>query len=75
MANCSKPANAQFMAVSATEKKKQIMALGRLGRAVGTHLRTLEDTMNIFAWFMLPEKADDFKEMLGDFFGNIDFNG
>jgi len=60
------------MAQNSQDKKKALFALGKPGRAVGTHLRCLEDTVSIFSWFMLPEKADDFKDMLGDFFGNID---
>jgi len=59
----------------ASEKKKAMVALGKPGRAVSTHLRCLEDSVNIFAWFMCSEKADEFKETFGDFFGAIDFNG
>jgi hypothetical protein len=75
MASCSKPASIQFMANMAVEKKKAFFALGKPGRAVGMHLRVLEDCVNLFCWFMCSEKPDEFKESLGDFFGAIDFNG
>jgi len=52
-----------------------LVKLGKLGRAVGTHLRCLEDSVNIFVWFMCSEKPDEFKEVFSDFFSAIDFQG
>ena len=57
------------------EKKKALFALGKPGRAVGTHLRCLEDSVNLYVWFTCSEKADEFKDTLADFFGNIDIQG
>jgi len=75
MAECRKPINSQFMVAIATLKKKMIFDLGRPGRAVGTHLRVLEDSVNIFCWFQCSENPNEFKDTFGDFFGAIDFNG
>lgn len=75
MAACSKPASAQFMVTIVQDKKKALFALGKPGRAVGTHLRCLEDSVNLYVWFTCSEKADEFKDTLADFFGNIDIQG
>ena len=76
MANCSQPADIKFMIEKAQDSKKAWVKMGIKGRAAGTHLRVLEDSINIFAWYQCPSNdADQFKEIFGDFFGNIDFNG
>lgn len=38
-------------------------------------MRCLEDTVNLFAWFMLPDKKDEFEAQLGDFYTAVDFQG
>ena len=75
MAACKKPEDDKFMVQIARDNKAKMMKLERPGRKVMTHLRCLEDSINIFAWFMLSEKKSDFLEQFGDFFGAIDFNG
>ena len=52
-----------------------MVKLGKPGRAVGTHLRCLEDSVNIFVWFMCSEDPAEFKEVFSDFYTAIDFQG
>lgn len=40
-----------------------------------SHLRCLEDSVNLFAWFMCSDGKEEFMAQLGDFFGAIDFSG
>jgi hypothetical protein len=75
MESCKKPSDVQFMVQIAKDSKAKLVALGKPGRAVGTQLRCLEDSVNIFVWFMCSEKPDEFKETFGDFFGAVDFQG
>jgi hypothetical protein len=49
--------------------------LEKPGRKVMTHLRCMEDSVNICAWPMCGENKQEFLEHFGDFFGAIDFNG
>lgn len=51
MAECKKPASMAFMSQMVTDKNKELFALGKPGKAVGTHLRCLEDAVKIFCWF------------------------
>ena len=37
------------------ENKKKIVALQKTARPFMTHLRVVEDSVNIFVWFMLPD--------------------
>ena len=53
---CSKPADMNFMVQIAKDNKQLMVKLGKPGRAVGTHLRCLEDSVNIFVWFMCSDK-------------------
>lgn len=57
------------------DNKQLIVKLGRPGRAVGTHLRCLEDSVNIFVWFMCSEDPKEFKEVFSDFYSAVDFQG
>ena len=75
MAACQKPESTQFMVKIATDKKKDMFALGKPGRAVATHLRVLEDSVNIFCWFMCSEDKKEFDITFTDFFGAIDIQG
>jgi hypothetical protein len=38
-----------------------------------THMRVVEDSVNIFVWFMLPDVKQEFLDQLADFYSNIDF--
>ena len=39
-----------------------MIALEKTARPFSLHLRCLQDTTNIFAWFMCSEVANEFKE-------------
>ena len=76
MANCKKPDNVKFMVNIATDKKKDMIALERKNRKYMNHIRCIEDSLNMFAWFQIPtEEKDAFMAQLADFFGAIDFVG
>jgi len=51
MAACKKPANMGFMANIAKDSKKKFFDFGKKARPMGTHLRALEDSVNVFVWF------------------------
>ena len=70
---CAKPPDMNFMVQIAKDSKQSLVKLGKPGRAVGTHLRCLEDSVNIFVWFMCSDQPAEFKEVFGDFFTAIDF--
>jgi hypothetical protein len=55
MEKCKKPADTQFLVNMAKDNKATLFKLGKPGRAVGTHLRCIEDSVNIFVWFMCSE--------------------
>lgn len=63
------------MIALAVANKKKLVALGRPGRAVGTHLRALEDSVNLFCWMQLPDAKDEFAITLADFAGATDIQG
>jgi len=75
MQACKKPADLSFMVQIAKDNKQKLVKLGKPGRAVGVHLRCIEDSVNIFVWFMCSEKPDEFKATFADFFGAVDFQG
>jgi hypothetical protein len=75
MEKCKKPSDLQFLVQIAKDNKQNLFKLGKKDRAVGTHLRCIEDSVNIFVWFMCSEKADEFKDTFSDFFGAVDFQG
>lgn len=75
MASCKKTAALAFLAEMPKTKKKALFDLGRPGRAVGTHLRVLEDSVNIFLWMQCPQDKTEFKNAFDDFFGAIDMQG
>lgn len=75
MGESSKPGTMAFMSAIVQEKKKGLFDLGKPGRAVGTHLRCLEDSVGMYCWFQCPETAADFNLTFGDLFGAIDFQG
>lgn len=62
MANCKKPINLQFLVQLAKDNKAKMIALEKTARPFSLHLRCLQDTTNIFAWFMCSEVANEFKE-------------
>lgn len=75
LAECQQPASSAFMVAMPQEKKKALFALGKPGRAVGTHLRVLEDSVNIFCWFQCGLDKKEFTNTFTDFFGAIDIQG
>lgn len=76
MAACTKPENMQFMTDIAREKKNKMIALEKKNRPFMNHMRCMEDSVNLFAWFMIPnEDKDAFMAQLADFYGAIDFVG
>lgn len=76
MASCKKPDNMQFMCNIAKEKKNKMIALEKKNRKFMNHIRCVEDSLNLFAWFMIPnEEQEAFMAQLTDFYGAIDFMG
>lgn len=76
MASCSKPENPQFMVNIAKDKKNKMMAIEKKHRQFMNHIRCIEDSLNLFAWFLIPnEDKDAFYAQLADFYGAIDFVG
>ena len=75
MGECSKPVSMAFMSAIVQEKKKGLFDLGKPGRAVGAHLRCLEDSVGMYCWYQCPETAADFNLTFGDLFGAVDFQG
>jgi len=74
MAKCGKPADVQFMVNIAKEKKNKMIAIERKYRPFVTHFRTMQDSVNIFAWFMInDEEPDVFISQLTDFYAAVDF--
>ena len=62
-----------FMAALSQAKKKVFFDLGKPGRAVGTHLRVLEDSVGMYCWFQCPDNSKEFNTVFGDLFGAVDF--
>jgi hypothetical protein len=75
MARCKKPSDMSFLSQLPKDNKAALFKLGKPGRAVGTHLRCIEDTVNIFVWPMCSENQKEFLEAFSDFYGAIDFQG
>jgi len=76
MAKCGKPADVQFMMAIVKEKKNKMIAIERKHRPFVTHFRTLQDSVNVFAWFAIPdEEPDTYINQLADFYSAVDFNG
>lgn len=76
MATSKKPENMQFMSAIAGVKKKEMIALERKHRKYMNHMRCVEDSLNLFAWFMIPtEEKEVYFAQLADFYGAIDFVG
>lgn len=76
MASCKKPENVGFMVAIAGNKKKEMIALEKKNRKYMNHIRVVEDSVNLFAWFQIPnENKDEYLAQLADFYGAIDFQG
>ena len=57
-------------------KKNEMVALEKKNRAFMNYFRCMQDSVNLFAWFMIPnEDTEAFHAQLADFFGAIDFVG
>lgn len=59
MATSKKPENMQFMSTIATTKKKEMIAVERKHRPFINHIRCIEDSLNLFVWFMIPNEDKD----------------
>lgn len=59
MAKCKKPEDMQFMVNIAKEKKNKMIAVERKHRPFVTHFRCMQDSVNVFAWFMIPDEEPD----------------
>lgn len=66
----------QFMVNIAKDKKNAMIALEKKNRKFMNHIRCVEDSLNLFAWFMIPtEDKDVYMNQLTDFWSAIDFMG
>ena len=72
---CAKPAKFDALTALPKKVKKQIFDLGKKDRKIGIHLRTLEDTTDLFTWFSLPVDPEKFPEGLKELAGGMDFQG
>jgi len=43
----------------AKEKKNKMIAIERKHRPFVTHFRCMQDSVNVFAWFMIPDEEPD----------------
>lgn len=60
----------------AKDKKNQMVALEKKNRKFMSQIRCVEDSLNLFAWFMIPgEEKDAYMAQLTDFWSAIDFMG
>lgn len=77
MAACKKPEeNLGFMVAIAVNKKKDMIALEKKNRKYMNHIRCVEDSLNLFAWFQIPnEEKEAYLAQLADFYGAVDFMG
>lgn len=76
MASCSKPESVGFMLDIAKNKKKELIALEKKNRKFMNHIRCVEDSINLFAWYQIPnEDKEQYLAQLTDFYGAIDFMG
>ena len=76
MVTCKKPDDLQFLVAIAKDKKNKMIALEKKNRKFMNHMRVIEDSVNLFAWFMIPnDDMEAFMAQLADFYGAIDFIG
>lgn len=76
MASCKKPTDFGFMVELAKTNKNKMIALEKKNRMFMNHIRCIQDSVNLFAWFMIPnEETEAFMAQLADFYGSIDFVG
>lgn len=53
-----------------------MIALEKKNRKFMNHIRCVEDSLNLFAWFMIPtEDTESYMAQLADFYSTIDFMG
>ena len=62
-------------AIVTNTKDKLFKMGGPKGKEFKFHLLVIEDTCELFYWFLRPDDPVEFKEMLGENFGGIDFSG
>ena len=76
MANSLTAKNCEFITKIIIDSKKEVFKMGGpKGKEMKEHLMVIEDTFEIFYWFMRSDDPEEFKIMLGENFGTIDFSG
>lgn len=70
---CSKPKDFNLFNATAKAAKKALFDLGKKDRKLSLHLRTLEDTTDLFIWYNLPEKKKEFDMQLTEWACGMDF--
>lgn len=75
MCVCAKPAKFDMLTTLAKTTKKFVFDLGKKDRKIGIHLRTIEDSTDLFCWFSLPNEKKEFMEGLNELAGGMDFQG
>jgi len=56
--------------------KKDMIALEKKNRQYMNHIRCVEDSLNLFAWFQIPnDDKEVYLAQLADFYGAVDFMG
>jgi hypothetical protein len=63
-----------FNAIAKTAKKA-LFDMGKKDRKLSIHLRTLEDTCDLFIWFNLPTVKKEFDNQLTEWACGMDFQG
>jgi len=59
-----------------TDTKEKVFKMGGpKGKEFKQHLLVIEDTCELFYWFLRPDDPEDFKSMVAENFGGIDFPG
>jgi hypothetical protein len=59
-----------------SDTKAKIFKMGGpKGKEFKTHLMVIEDSTELFYWFLRSQDPEEFKTMIGENFGTIDFSG
>ena len=76
MATSATARNTDHMTKIITDSKAKVFKMGGpKGKEFKDHMMVIEDTFEIFYWFLRPDDAEEFKTMVGENFGGIDFSG
>ena len=75
---CKQPKDFGIFNALAKATKKELFDMGKKDRKLAkVHLRTLEDTTDLFVWYNLVNAKDkkEFETSLTDMAGGMDFHG